>query len=77
MQHLHDCYCLLIVWAIVYMCVEVEHVCIIPEHRRALIRVTHMLSFTHKVTPVAAAEATHLCEMALIHHLHLLLFFTT
>lgn len=56
------------------MCVEAEHVCIVLEHRCALIRLTHMLSFTRKDTPVAAAEATCLCEMALIHHLHLLFF---
>lgn len=60
------------------MCVEVEHVCIILEQGRALIRLTHMLpSSTRNGTPVAAAETTHLCQMALIHHLHLLLFFAT
>lgn len=59
------------------MCVEVEHVCIILEQGRALIRLTRMLPFTRKGTPVAAAETTHLCQMALIHHLHLFLFFAT
>lgn len=59
------------------MRVEAEHVCIVLEHRRALIGLTHMLSFTRKDAPVAAAGATCLCEMALIHHLHFPLFFAT
>lgn len=59
------------------MCVEAEHVRVVLEHRRAPIGLTHVLSFTRKDAPVAAAGATCLCEAALIHRLHLLLFFAT
>lgn len=56
------------------MCVEAEHACVVLEHRRALIGLTHMLSFTRKDAPAAAAGATRLREVALMRHLHLPLF---